>query len=145
MPLIQKTAELKIPVCIHTVPMPLWGDFQLCLVEHIATLWRRVRDAKIVVGHMGFPRWLDLLVIAPLPGIYVETSWGLPEMVSLFGAEWATRFVRKIGVDRVVFGSDWEGTGSKMESQLKLIDGLGLSFDEREKVLGGNVLRALGG
>jgi len=103
-PLIKKAAELRIPTFIHMVPFPIHGDFNNCLVEHIAVLWKRVPDATILIGHMGFPRWFDLLTIATLPNIYVETSWGLTMLSDLFGLDFVAKFIRKIGVNNVIFG-----------------------------------------
>ena len=143
-PLIKKAAELKTLIFIHMVPFPSWGKFNNCLVEHIAVLWKRVPDATILIGHMGFPRWFDLLTIAPLPNIHVETSWGLTMLAELFGMDFATRFIRKIGVDNVVFGSDWLGGGwSETKKQIELIHSLNLSESEKEKILGDNMFRVL--
>ena len=139
-PLIKKTVDLSIPIFIHMVPFPIHGDFNNCLVEHIAVLWKRVPDATIIIGHMGFPRWLDLLTIAALPNIYVETSWGLTMLAELYGIDFASRFIDKIGVDNVVFGSDWFGRGwSETNKQIDLIGKLDLSEEEKEKILGDNI------
>ena len=143
-PLIKKAVELSIPTFIHMVPFPIHGDFNNCLVEHIAVLWKRVPDATIIIGHMGFPRWFDLLTIAPLPNIYVETSWGLTMLAKLYGMDFASRFIDKIGVDNVVFGSDWFGRGwSETDKQIDLIQKLDLSTTEKERILGGNMLKVL--
>ena len=143
-PLFKRAAELKTLIFIHMVPFPSWGKFNNCLVEHIAVLWNRVPEATILIGHMGFPRWFDLLTIAPLPNIYVETSWGLTMLAELFGLDFATRFIRKIGVDNVVFGSDWLGGGwSETKKQIELIHSLNLSESEKEKILGDNMFRVL--
>ena len=89
---------------------------------------------------MGFPRWLDLLTIAALPNIYVETSWGLTMLAELYGIDFASRFIDKIGVDNVVFGSDWFGRGwSETNKQIDLIGKLDLSEEEKEKILGDNI------
>jgi len=142
-PLIQRAAELRVPVFIHMRPLPQWGDFQLCAPEHLVSLWRRVPQARVLIGHMGMPRWLDLLPIAPLPGLYVETSHGLVAMAELFGLEFATRFVRSIGVDKVVFGSDWMGGAGRMSAPLDTIQAMALTQEEKDKILGGNIQRVL--
>ncbi|MHA1802071.1 MAG: amidohydrolase family protein [Candidatus Heimdallarchaeaceae archaeon] len=140
LPLIKHAANLKIPVFIHMVPNPPQGDFNTCLVEYIVVLWKRVPEATVLIGHMGVPRWLDLLTIAPLPNIYVETSWGLTMLAELYGLDFTTRFIRKIGVDNIVFGSDWLGEGwLETKNQLDLIQKLNLSVAEKEKILGDNI------
>jgi len=102
-----------------------------------------VPKAKMIIGHMGFPRFLDLLTIAPLPGIYVETSWGLTMIADLFGTDFATRFIRRIGVDNVVFGSDWVGTNNERKAQLNVIKKMKLTREEKEKILGENMRKIL--
>ena len=139
-PLIKRAANLNIPIFIHMVPNPPHGDFHNCLVEHIAFLWKRVPEATILIGHMGVPRWFDLITIAPLPNLYVETSWGLTMLAELYGLDFTTRFIRKIGVDNVVFGSDWLGEGwFETKNQLDLIQKLNLTAAEKEKILGDNI------
>ncbi|MHA1199973.1 MAG: amidohydrolase family protein, partial [Candidatus Heimdallarchaeaceae archaeon] len=145
-PLIKKAAELRIPTFIHMVPFPIHGDFNNCLVEHIAVLWKRVPDATILIGHMGFPRWFDLLTIATLPNIYVETSWGLTMLSDLFGLDFVAKFIRKIGVNNVIFGSDWFGQGwPETSTQIELIQNLDLSKTEKAKILGENIQEVLEG
>ena len=69
--------------------------FHSNLPEHLDTLKKRVPEATLIVGHMGGVRFLDLLTIAQQPGIYVETSWTLMMIADLFGADFATRFIRR--------------------------------------------------
>jgi len=142
-PLIKRAAELNVPILIHTAPWPP-GYFYNCLPEHIDILKKRVPKATIIIAHMGYQRFLDLLLcIAPLSGVYVETSWGLTMIADLFGIDFATRYIRRIGVDNVIFGSDWMGTNEEMNDQLSLIQKMSLTREEREKILGENIRRVL--
>jgi len=148
LPLIRRAADFNIPIFIHTCAWPL-GYFHHCLVEHIDTLKKRVPKATIIIGHMGYPRFLDLLTVLPYsqPGVFAETSFGLIRIVDLFGINFATRFIRNIGVDNVVFGSDWMGTSSilheEMNAQLSIITKMSLTKEEKEKILGENIRKIL--
>jgi len=142
-PLIRKAAELNVPIFIHMYPYPPHGDFHNCLVEHIPLLWKRVPKATILIGHMGFPRFLDLLTIALLPGVYAETSWGLTTMADLYGINFSTKFIRRIGADNIVFGSDWCGTNNERKAQLSIIQKMRLTREEKEKILGENIRKVL--
>lgn len=142
LPLIRRAAELHVPVLIHTYPWPP-GYFYNSLPEHIDTLKKRVPQATIIVAHMGGPRFLDLLPIAPLQGIYVETSWGLTMISDLYGIDFATRYIRMIGADNVVFGSDWLGTNNERGKQLNVIQKMKLTREEKEKILGENIRKVL--
>ena len=142
LPLIRRAADFNIPIFIHSFPWPP-GYFHHCLVEHIDVLKKRAPKATILIGHMGGPRFLDLIPIAPLPGIYVETSWGLTLIAYLYGIDFATRFIRRIGVDNVVFGSDWIGTNNERKAQLSVIEKMSLTSEEKEKILGENMRKIL--
>ena len=143
LPLIKRAAELNVPILIHTAPWPP-GYFYNCLPEHIDILKKRVPKATIIIAHMGYQRFLDLLFcIAPLPGVYAETSWGLTMIADLFGIDFATRYIRRIGADNVIFGSDWMGTINEMNDQLNLIQKMSLKREEKEKILGENIRKVL--
>lgn len=142
LPLIRRAADFNVPIFIHSYPWPP-GHFYHCLPEHIDTLKKRAPKATILIGHMGFPRFLDLIPIVPLPGIYVETSWGLTLIADLYGIDFATRFIRRIGVDNVIFGSDWMGTNNERNAQLDVIQKMSLTNEEKEKILGENVRKIL--
>ena len=143
LPLIKRAAELNVPILVHTAPWPP-GYFYNCLPEHIDILKKRVPKATIIIAHMGYQRFLDLLFcIAPLPGVYAETSWGLTMIADLFGIDFATRYIRRIGADNVIFGSDWMGTINEMNDQLNLIQKMSLKREEKEKILGENIRKVL--
>ncbi|MCJ7634006.1 amidohydrolase family protein [Candidatus Bathyarchaeota archaeon] len=143
LPLIRRAAELNVPIFIHSAPWPP-GYFYNCLPEHIDALKKRVPKATIIVGHMGYQRFLDLLFWTALTsGIYVEPSWGLTMIADLYGIDFATRFIRRIGVDKVVFGSDWMGTNNERKAQLGVIEKMNLTREEKEKILGENIRNVL--
>ncbi len=144
-PLITRAAELDIPILIHSHP-GLWGvpgHFHSDLPEHFDTLKKRVPEATLIVGHMGGVRFMDLLTIAKQPGIYVETSHTLMMIADLFGIDFAVRFIRRLGIDNVLYGSDWHGPPDFMSNQYSLIGKMDLTAEERGKILGGNIKEIL--
>ena len=142
-PLIRKAAELKIPIFIHMAPIPL-GTFDNHKPEHIDTLKKNVPDATIIVGHMAWQRFTDLLMLVWAPGIYIETSNGLNMIADLYGVDFAERLIRRLGVDKVVFGSDWMGSSSRMTKEnMDIINKMSLTRDEKEKILGENIRKVL--
>ena len=52
--------------------------------------------------------------------------------------------IEAVGVDRLVFGSDYPPAGSSPQAALELVNASGLSEDEREKVLSSNARQLLG-
>jgi len=142
-PLVRKAAELKIPIFIHMTPLPL-GTFDNHKPEHIDTLKKNVPDATIIVGHMAWQRFMDLLTLVWVPGIYIETSNGLNMIADLYGLNFAEKLIRRLGVDKVVFGSDWIGSSSRMTKEnMDLINKMNLTTEEREKILGENIRKVL--
>ena len=105
----------------------------------------RVPDADIIIGHMGFPRYMDLLTVAQIPGVYVESSWCLTGIAELHGLEFTAKYLRMVGVDNVLFGSDWCGkqVGMEQQKQLDLIHRLDLNREEKDKILGENISKLL--
>ena len=146
-PLIRKAAELSMPVFIHTYPWPI-DTFNFTKPEYIYKLKKHVPDAIIIIGHTGYQRFMDILPLMDYPGIYVETSFGLELISNLHGIRFAERFIRRIGIDKVVFGSDWMGTqdGNQRieENNLKIFDKMELTEEEKTKILGENIRKVLG-
>jgi len=142
-PLIRKAAELSIPIFIHMFPWPL-GTFDNHKPEHIYTLKKHEPNATILVGHMAYQRFLDLLILMWEPGIYVETSFGLELIASLHGIKFAERFLRRLGINRIVFGSDWMGQVERMtDLNMNIIDKMDLTKEEKDNILGENIRKVL--
>jgi len=59
--------------------------------------------------------------------------------------EFTAKYLRMIGIDNVLFGSDWLGkqVGMEQERQLELITKLDLTREEKEKIFGGNISKIL--
>ena len=138
LPLFRKAVELDIPVLIHSFPWPP-GYIYNNSPEHIDRVKKNVPESTIIVAHMGGQRFLDLLTIATQPGIYVETSHTLPLIADLYGVDFTVRFLRKIGIGNVLYGSDWFGLKSMISVQLDLIDKLDLAREEKDRILGENI------
>jgi predicted TIM-barrel fold metal-dependent hydrolase len=141
-PLIRRAAELGVPVLIHCYPWPP-GHYESNLPHHIDSLMKVVPEVTVIVGHMGQVNYHDMLVLARHPGVVVETSWGLTLMAELNGIEYAAKFLRRMGVENAVYGSDWFGPNGEMERQLGLIERLDLTRAEKDLILGKNISRAL--
>ena len=141
-PLIEKTVELRLPTLIHSYPWPP-GFYYHNLPYHIDILKKNVPEAVIIIGHMGHLNYNDMLVIAHQDGVFAESSWGLTLMAELHGINFCTKFVRRMGPENLVFGSDWFGPNGEMERQLDLIERLDIKRKEKDMILGDNISRIL--
>jgi uncharacterized protein len=72
--------------------------------------------------------------------VYLDTSW--PPTLATLDPQRIRRLIERHGPDKVIFGSDWPMADPTAE--IAAIRALGLSDDDTEAVLGGNLARLLG-
>lgn len=127
--ILDKVVEYDIPILIHT--------------KHPFELEPLLRanaypEVKIIVAHLGGPWDYDCELCAihlaeRFDNVYLETSCSLWRNLKLA--------VERVGVDRIVFGSDAPEFHPAVER--KKIEILELSKREEEMILGENILRLL--
>lgn len=94
--------EGRIPVYFHT------GDdrpqYPFSHPKRILTILDRFPKLQVISAHLGgYRQWDDALALAGHPQIWYDTSsslWSLPEADS-------ARLIRKLGVHRIFFGTDY--------------------------------------
>ena len=60
------------------------------------------------------------------------------------GTYFLAKYVKRIGVDKVLFGSDWVGDFTRIKNDnLDVIEKLDLTREEKDKILGGNISKLL--
>ena len=101
----------------------------------ISILAKRFPKVKIVMAHLCGCGYRGVEFIADCPNVYVDTSGGQPENGFLQYA------VKRIGADRLIYGSDapCRDFGCQIH---KVLDG-GLSGEEQEKILYKNAMELL--
>lgn len=142
-PLLEKAVELNVPVMVHSAPGLIKGHYNKSLPEHFDAIKRTIPDLILIICHLSYPRFIDLLNIVPKEGVYVDTSTTLPWIIDLYGAEFTSRYIRKLGAENVIFGSDWWGQSVEMEKQIESINNLNLTGEEKLNILGGNISKLL--
>lgn len=148
--------ELGIPVVIHT----LFGDFSTLYfkvpsspkgneIEDYAMLPIVAPKTKIVLAHMGGSfHFEDALHIATEPNVYVDTSYSLITVVKKIGSELFAEYIKALGSEKFVFGSDYvfgltpEEYGAKR--QIEIIEGMPISESDKENILYKNAAKLLG-
>ena len=73
----------------------------------------------------------------------MDTFTTLPWILDLYGVDFTSRYIHRIGADNVIFGSDWWGQSSEMEKQIDSIMKMELTKEEKEMILGGNISKLL--
>jgi len=135
-PIMAIAEEARVPVVTHS-------DFNArsCTPYEVAHLAVRFRRVTVVMLHMGIDPeglWHIPEIVAPIPNLMVDSSLtsDLPYGVYV-------NRVRKLGADRVLFGSD--GPIVSVEANLAKLAAAeqtyGLTKDEKRKILGENAVR----
>jgi predicted TIM-barrel fold metal-dependent hydrolase len=129
--LVRHAGELGVPTLFHC------GDEPLSTPLSIARTAAACPDSVIVLGHMGGYFHVDeaIDVAERFPNVVLETS-AMPYPDKIVAA------VRRIGAERVVFGSDGPVSSPLLERHKVVISSLG--DDGAGLVLGGNAERMLG-
>lgn len=128
--LFECARELGVPVIIHTGMGVPWALPALAIPPA-----QRYSDVTIVLAHAGFAVFTsEALVAAELcPNIVLEPSWCASFQVAAM--------VKKIGAERVMFGSDHP---SNVASELAKLKAIELTDDELVRVLGGTAQSVFG-
>jgi len=135
-PIMEIAEEARVPVVTHS-------DFNAacCTPYEVARLAARFPRVTVVMLHMGIdPEGLAHIpnIVAPVSNLVVDTSLtaDLPHGVYV-------NSVRKLGADRVLFGSD--GPIVSIEANLAKLAAAehtyGLTREEKRKILGANAAR----
>ncbi len=129
--LIRVAGELGVPTLFHC------GDEPFTTPLSIAPAAAACPDSTIILGHMGGYFHVDeaIDVAEQYGNVVLETS-AMPYPDKIREA------VRRIGADRVVFGSDGPVARPSLEREKVMI--AGLSETDTALVLGGNAMRLLG-
>jgi predicted TIM-barrel fold metal-dependent hydrolase len=111
------------------------GDGTTCTPQMVAAIARNFPRLDLVACHFGgYHRLEDAKEALTDISIMIDTSW--PPSVATLDAKVVRETVRRHGVERVLFASDWPTASPKAE--IAAIRSLGLDDDETAMILGGN-------
>ncbi|QTH40568.1 amidohydrolase family protein [Cohnella sp. LGH] len=99
-PFVEQAIDYRAPILIHTWRKTVGQLPYESTAVHIADLARRYPEAQIIMAHLGGQAESAINAVAGCPNVYVDTS-GTP----IGGGEVALA-VRRLGAERVIFGSD---------------------------------------
>jgi len=135
-PIMERLTERGVPVLHHTWYKAVWQGEQESTPADLAELALRHPEAKIILAHLGGGRERGVLDLVDFPNLHYGTSGSQPEAGLV---EYA---VRKLGAERVVFGSDWPCRDFGV--QLGRILAAEITPEQRSLILRGNAERLLG-
>jgi hypothetical protein len=139
-------AERGVFVCIDAS----YGTTRLYDYDNLklaAAIVREVRTVPIVILHSGGARrWEAMLLAEDNPNVLLETSFTLPYYEGSAIAGDLAFIYRKIGVDRVLYASDFPyvGLDASIACMERFLEAHAFSAAERAAILGGNARRVFG-
>ncbi len=139
LPWIEDAARLDVPIIFHSNPCGHAPDFHGSAPSEI---YRAVygRNATYTIAHMGGVSFYE----ATVGGGYVDISWTLLWLAELHGVPFCERLFRRIGIDRILFATDYPACSS-YERYFEILDAMDLSEDEVDRIAFGNAERMLRG
>jgi len=129
-PLLHKAGELGWPVIFHDGTPPYSTPLQVAYAASLAP------ETAIILGHAGLSDFPEEALAAAkrYPNIYLCLC-GVPLM-------WMRRFIREVGVERIVFGSDDPTGGTESLYYYKMkYEALPLDLQAQQAVFFGNIQR----
>ena len=138
LPWIDAATDLDAPIVFHSHPSGHDPDFYGTAPSRI---YKAVfgRDATYVIAHMGGVSFFEILA----GDGYVDLSGALLMVGSLFDAQAMPGLLRAIGVDRLLFATDFPCY--PYEAYYGVLDALDLDDDEVERIAYRNAERMLAG
>jgi predicted TIM-barrel fold metal-dependent hydrolase len=135
-PIVELAIELGVPILQHALHSHYFVEDQPRMSDsgHLAELARRYPEAMLICAHIsGGGDWEWTVKAARhAPNVFLDTSGSVTDEGTVEMA------VAVAGIDRVVFGCD-----SSMTAGVGKIRGANLSAQDKQKILGGNMMRLL--
>lgn len=132
---IYEAIEGRLPILVHC------GDnrYEYSKARRMAAVMDRFPKLQVICAHFGgYSEWEDAAAALAGRNVLVDTSSSLFALAP----ERARELIDLYGVDSVLFGTDYPMWGP--EHELALLSRIGLTAEEREKIMHGNAERLLG-
>ncbi|MFO8034015.1 MAG: amidohydrolase family protein [Candidatus Bipolaricaulota bacterium] len=136
-PIVEAAGRLGIPILFHSHPTGKDPDFYGSSSARIYQLMHG-RAQPFVVAHLGGISHMELVDGRG----YVDISAALLDMAELFGVEFCERFLRRVGLKRLLFGTDYPVF--PYERYFEVLDRMEFTDQEIEQIAYGNAARLLG-
>lgn len=137
-PWIDAAGTADVPIVFHANPSGYATAFHGCAPSRIYEAMRG-RSQCFSIAHMGGVSFLEILA----GGGYVDISGTLLWLADLYGSAFCERLFRRIGMDRILFATDFPIY--PYEAYERVLDGMQLTDDEMERIAFVNAERMLRG
>lgn len=129
---------------IHSYPREHLTD-DVCSPSRIKNVLNKYPRLKVSIAHLGGFQYEELY---GLNG-YFNISCILPDLVNRFGIEGANRVLRLIGVDKLVFATDYPDSRCLQPTEIyktyfEMLDKMDFTKEEAEQICKYNALKMIG-
>lgn len=130
-PILEKARQYKIPVLFHS------DSTERAHPRLVGNVAKRHPDVTIIIGHSGLDTYHEAIQVAKAnPNVLLDTT-EIPNVANIIEL-----FVKNVGAERVVWGSDTPAFNTGVEmAKVKLAN---ISQKEKDMILGENIARILG-
>lgn len=130
---------------LHSYPREHLMD-DVCSPSRIKKVLNKYPKARISIAHMGGFQFEELYGI----NAYINISAILPDIVNRFGVKKANEILRLIGVERLVFATDYPDSRCLKPTEIydkyfEILGEMDFTQEEAEKICKNNALRMIGG
>jgi len=144
-PIYQKCEEADLPIIFHCGKMMVEGLPNYAHPDLFYDVLKAFPKIRVILAHMGGGFWEEATRLAhTFPhNVYFDTAISIsaapiPDFLSLTN-EQAVAMIRKIGIHRVMFGSDFPWINPR--GDIERIKKLGLTENEQRMILGENAIK----
>lgn len=134
-PLFEECIKYDVPILIHSFYKATDQLPNESLGKHVRNIALRYPESKIIMAHLGADCYDGIPPIADLKNVSVDISG------SIYRADDLNYTIRRIGADRILFGTDMGASFNMSYGQILEAD---CSEEDREKMLSGNTIKLFG-
>ena len=141
-PIFAYAQEHKIPVAIHSYPNSVDDSSVACRIVNVLNAYP---DLTVIVSHMGAYQWEQLLPTH----CFVDISAILPDYVRTYGMAKTNEILRKFGVDRLIFATDYPDNRILAPDEIygsyfDILNQMDFTGEETERIAYNNISQIIG-
>ena len=142
--IFQWASDHDVMVEIHSYPREHITD-DVCSPSRIKKVLKKYPGLKVSIAHLGGFQHEELYGLKT----YVNISSILPDIVKQFGIEGANSVLRSIGVERLVFATDYPDSRCLQpteiyETYFEMLEKMDFTYVEAEQICKHNALKMIG-
>lgn len=142
--IFEYASKNNILIEIHSYPRDHLSD-DVCSPSRIKNILSKYPNLRLSIAHLGGFQYEELIGL----NAYFNMSATLPDMVNKLGIEKTNRILRSLGVDKLIFASDYPDSRCLKPNEIydkyfEILEQMDFSQEEAEKICKYNALKMIG-